>query len=202
MAVLETIRVKLGILITVLIAVALLSFIIDPSTLQSVASSSSKYDVGEINGNSISYTDFQADVDRFTAINEVITGSSSMDEEQQQAIRDAAWQSLLDQHLFVRNAEKAGLHVGDEEMVALISGDMTSPVMAQNAVFFDENGNFSKDMVLEFVNYINTDQTGRLKLYWDYIQNTAKTQQYYDKYMSLFTQSDFTNPLTFRILAS
>ena len=30
MAVLETIRVKLGILITVLIAVALLSFIIDP----------------------------------------------------------------------------------------------------------------------------------------------------------------------------
>ena len=67
--------------------------------------------------------------------------------------------------------------------------------MAQNAVFFDENGNFSKDMVLEFVNYINTDQTGRLKLYWDYIQNTAKTQQYYDKYMSLFTQSDFTNPL-------
>ena len=195
MAVLETIRVKLGILITVLIAVALLSFIIDPSTLQSVASSSSKYDVGEINGNSISYTDFQADVDRFTAINEVITGSSSMDEEQQQAIRDAAWQSLLDQHLFVRNAEKAGLHVGDEEMVALISGDMTSPVMAQNAVFFDENGNFSKDMVLEFVNYINTDQTGRLKLYWDYIQNTAKTQQYYDKYMSLFTQSDFTNPL-------
>ena len=195
MAVLETIRVKLGILITVLIAVALLSFIIDPSTLQSVASSSSKYDVGEINGNSISYTDFQADVDRFTAINEVITGSSSMDEEQQQAIRDAAWQSLLDQHLFVRNAEKAGLHVGDEEMVALISGDMTSPVMAQNAVFFDENGNFSKDMVLEFVNYVNTDQTGRLKLYWDYIQNTAKTQQYYDKYMSLFTQSDFTNPL-------
>ena len=54
MAVLETIRVKLGILITVLIAVALLSFIIDPSTLQSVASSSSKYDVGEIDGKSIS----------------------------------------------------------------------------------------------------------------------------------------------------
>ena len=77
MAVLETIRVKLGILITVLIAVALLSFIIDPSTLQSVASSSSKYDVGEIDGKSISYTDFQADVDRFTAINEVNLSTSA-----------------------------------------------------------------------------------------------------------------------------
>ena len=41
MAVLETIRVKFGILITVLIAVALLSFIIDPSTLQSVSASMS-----------------------------------------------------------------------------------------------------------------------------------------------------------------
>ena len=195
MAVLETIRVKLGILITVLIAVALLSFIIDPSTLQSVTASSSKYDVGEIDGNSISYTDFQADVDRFTAINEVMTGTSSLTEEQQAAIRDAAWQSLLDQYLLVRNAEKAGIHVGDEEMVALVSGDMASPVISQNSMFFDENGNFSKEMVLEFVNYINTDQTGRLKLYWDYLQKTAKTQQYYEKYMSLFTQSDFANAL-------
>ena len=195
MAVLETIRVKLGILITVLIAVALLSFIIDPSTLQSVASSSSKYDVGEIDGKSISYTDFQADVDRFTAINEVMSGTSTMNEEQQAAIRDAAWQSLLDQHLLVRNAEKAGLHVGEEEMVAIISGDMASPVISQNSIFFDENGNFSKEMVLEFVNYVNTDQTGRLKLYWDYIQKTAETQQYYEKYMSLFTQSYFANDL-------
>ena len=195
MAVLETIRVKLGILITVLIAVALLSFIIDPSTLQSVASSSSKYDVGEIDGKSISYVDFQTDVDKFTTINEIVTGSSVSSEEQQLSIRNAAWQSLLDKYLFIKNAEKAGIHVGEEEMVALISGDMLSPVFAQNAAFFDADGNFSKEMLIEFVNYINTDQTGRLKMYWDYLQTTAMTQQYYDKYMSLFAQSDFTNPL-------
>ena len=70
MAVLETIRVKFGIVITVLIAVALLSFIIDPTTLQSVSSSmSSKYDVGDIDGKAISYNDFQAEVDKFTTIN-------------------------------------------------------------------------------------------------------------------------------------
>ena len=78
MAALETIRVKFGVVITVLIAVALLSFIIDPTTLQSVSSSmSSKYDVGEIDGKSISYTDYQADVEKFTAINEVMTGASA-----------------------------------------------------------------------------------------------------------------------------
>ena len=97
MAVLETIRVKFGIVITVLIAVALLSFIIDPSTLQSVtASMSSKYDVGEINGKSISYTDYQEDVDKYTTLTELMSGSSVQNEQQQISIRNTAWQSLVD----------------------------------------------------------------------------------------------------------
>ena len=196
MAVLETIRVKFGILITVLIAVALLSFIIDPTTLQSVSSSmSSKYDVGNIDGKAISYTDFQAELDKFTTINEISTGSSAKNEEQQQAINNAAWQSLIDQYLFIKNAKKAGLNVGEEEMLAMMSGEMDSPVFTQNPTFYDENGMFSKQRLLEFVDYISTDETGRLKMFWEYIQNTAITQEYYSKYMSLFNQSNFTNPL-------
>ena len=196
MAVLETIRVKFGIVITALIAVALLSFIIDPSTLQSVSSSmSSKYDVGEIDGKAISYVDFQADVDRFTAINEIVTGSSVQNEEAQLQIRNAAWQALVDKYLFTKNAKKAGLNVGEEEMIAILSGELDSPVFSQNPVFFDENGNFSKEIVVDFVNYLNSDETGRLKIYWDYLQESAKTQQFYSKYMSLFAQSNVKNPL-------
>ena len=196
MAVLETIRVKLGILITVLIAVALLSFIIDPSTLQSVSSSmSSKYDVGEIDGKSISYTDYQSDVDKFSVINEVMTGGSVQNEQQQIAVRNAAWQSLIDKYLFVKNAEKAGIKVGEEELISLVSGELESPVFTQNPAFIDANGNFSKAMVLEFINYIDSDQTGRMKLYWEWLQNSAETQQYYAKYNSLFNASNFANPL-------
>ena len=196
MAILETIRVKFGIVITVLIAVALLSFIIDPTTLQSVSSSmSSKYDVGNIDGKAISYNDFQAEVDKFTTINEITTGSSAQNEEQQIAIRNAAWQSLIDQYLFIKNAKKAGLNVGTEEMVAMMSGEMDSPVFTQNATFFDEGGNFSKQRLLEFVDYVSSDETGRLKIFWDYLQNTAISQEYYEKYMSLFTQSNVVNPL-------
>ena len=196
MAVLETIRVKFGIVITVLIAVALLSFIIDPTTLQSVSSSmSSKYDVGNIDGKAISYNDFQAEVDKFTTINEISTGSTAKNEEQQIAIRNAAWQSLIDQYLFVKNAKKAGLNVGAEEMVAMMSGEMDSPVFTQNPTFFDENGMFSKQRLLEFVEYVSSDETGRLQMFWDYLQNTALTQEYYEKYMSLFSQSNFVNPL-------
>ena len=156
---------------------------------------SSKYDVGNIDGKSVSYTDFQAEVDKFTTINEITTGSSAQNEQQQISIRNAAWQALVDQFLFIKNAKKAGFNVGKEEMVAIISGELDSPVFTQNPTFYDENGVFSKERVLEFKSYVDSDQSGRMKMFWDYIQNTALTQEYYAKYMSLFTQSDVINPL-------
>jgi len=196
MAALETIRVKFGVLITVLIAVALLSFIIDPNTLQSVSSSmSSKYDVGEIDGKAISYVDFQADVDKYSAINEIISGSTAKDEQMQASIRETAWQSLVDKYLFVKNANKAGIYVGKEEMNDIIAGNIASQAFTQNPMFFDENGVFSPDMVREFLSYMESDNTGRLQLYWNYLVELASTQEYYSKYMSLFTQSDYTNAL-------
>ena len=196
MAVLETIRVKFGIVITVLIAVALLSFIIDPSTLQSVtASMSSKYDVGEINGKSISYNDFQEEVDKYTTLTELMSGSSVQNEQQQISIRNTAWQSLVDKYLFIKNAKAAGLAVGDEEMLSIISGEMESPLITQNPAFFGEDGTFSKDMLLQFISSIDSDPSGRMRLYWDNLQSTALTQQFYAKYLSLFSQSNIVNKL-------
>lgn len=194
MAVLEKIRVKFGVLITVLIAVALLSFIIDPNTLQSVSSSmSSKYDVGEIDGKSISYTDFQADVERFTTVHEVLTGSSAQNEEQQQGIRDAAWQSLIDKYLFIKNANKAGIYVGEEEAKDLIAGEHVSPFIAQ--FFTDENGVFQREAFLDFRDQCNADPSGRMKSVLNFMSETAINQQYYAKYLSLFTASNIQNAL-------
>ena len=55
MAALEKIRSKFGLAVSILIALALLSFIIDPGTLQTAINSmSTKYDVGKIDGKRIS----------------------------------------------------------------------------------------------------------------------------------------------------
>ena len=101
MAVLQTIRVKFGVVISIIIALALLSFIIDTNTLESALSSmSAKYDVGKIAGKSVSYTDFQADVERFNTISEIMTGTSVKNEQQQEQIRNTAWQSLIDKYWY------------------------------------------------------------------------------------------------------
>ena len=199
MAILQKTREKAGMAVSIIIALALLSFIIDPQTLETAFNAmSSRNDVGVINGKTISYLDFQQDVDKFTTINEMVTGSSAQSEQQQEQVRNAAWQSLLDRYLFVKNAKAAGIRVGEEEMKDLLAGDMISPVVSQNPAFMDESGNFSKDALQNLINNISQDQTGRLKEYWNYIQNTVYTQQFYAKYGSLFTNSNFQNPLMLR----
>lgn len=196
MAVLEKIRVKFGLVISIIIALALLSFIIDPSTLESALHSmSSKYDVGSIAGKAVPYTDYLEDVERFTQINEIITGTSVQNEQTQQQIRDAAWQELVDKYLFTKNAKAAGITVGKAEIVDLTTGANPSPLIASNGAFLDENGNFSADRVRDFVAQIPSDESGRLQLYWNYLQNTLETQQYYAKYGAIFNASTFQNAL-------
>lgn len=196
MAVLEKIRVKFGLAISIIIALALLSFIIDPSTLESALQSmSSKYDVGRIAGKSVSYTDFQEVVDKFTTINEIMTGSSVQNEDSQKQIRNAAWQSLLDKFMFVKNAKAAGINVGEDEMIDLTTGENISPVLLQMGIFSDENGNFSSEALVNFVQQIDADQTGQYRTLWNYLQNTIYTQQNYTKYGSLFNAATKSNKL-------
>ncbi len=196
MAILQKTREKAGLAISIIIALALLSFILDPGTLETAFQAmSSKNDVGNINGHTVSYADFQEEVSRIQSINEVMTGSSAQSEQQQEQIRNAAWQGLIDKYLFLEKASEAGIKVGADEMRDLLSGDMVSPVISQNPAFLDENGMFSREAVQNLVSNISQDQSGTLSNYWNYLKETVYTQQFYAKYGSLFLQGDFQNPL-------
>jgi len=199
MAVLQTLRTKFGLAVSIIVALGLLSFIIDPGQITSaVQSMSSKYDVGKINGKSISYTDYSEEVDSYTKLQEIMTGASANSEEDRAQIRDAAWQSLVDRFLFIKEAKAAGITVGEAEMLDLTTGANPSQVINQSPMFLDEAGNFSPDLVVDFVKSIGSDQSGNYQLYWNYLQNTIYTQQYYNKYGALFNATSYQNPLMLR----
>lgn len=199
MAVLEKIRVKFGLAASIIIALGLLSFIIDPSEIMSAFQNmSSKNDVGEINGKNVSYTDFQEEVSQMTTINEFMSGSSAQSAQQQEQVRNATWQDMIYRYLFVKNARAAGLNVGDDEIVDLTTGASPSPLISQNPAFADESGSFSKDNVVKLLQSLDQDETGRLRLYWNYLQSSILNQQYFEKYSSLFGQSNIQNALMLR----
>lgn len=199
MAVLEKIRVRLGILITVLIAVALLSFIIDPSTIESTMRYfSSKYDVGNIDGKKITYQDFQSELDYYNHIYQLTSGSQSTSEEQMRAINETAWQNLISEYLIIPEMQKAGINVGDDEMVDLSNGKEISPILLQDPVFCDATGQFSRDQLMQFIHAVATDASGNLSTYWNFLQNNMQNAQYYAKYVSLINNSAIVTPVELR----
>ena len=194
MAVLQKMRNKFGVAISVIIALSLLYFIAPMDDLMNLFGRPEN--VGEINGTGISYEDFTTEVGTFTTINEITTGSSAQTEQAHQQIRNAAWQSLLDRFMFFKNCEAAGIKVGDAEVADLIAGNHLSPIIEQNPLFLAEDGTFSVEKVREINRQAESDET--LKLYWNYLKQTVRTQQFYAKYGSLFAYSTVESPLSLK----
>ena len=195
MAVLEKIRVKFGILITVLVALALLSFILDPQTLRSAAERfSADNKVGSMNGKSISYREFYEELNNYTEIAKMM-GQNASSEEEQAELREAAWQSIFDNEVFIPKATSAGLSVGEAEMLDLTQGSNISPVLMQQGTFTDRSGNFSREAMVDFVQSIDSDESGNAARYWSFLEESIYRNQLYTKYSSLIQNSDFQTEL-------
>ena len=192
MAVLQKMRDKFGIAISIIIALSLLYFIAPMDDLMTLFGR--PQNVGEIAGKGVTYEEFQNEVSKFTTINEIMTGTSVQNDQTQKQIQNNAWQSFIDEYLFIPEAKKAGIRVGKEELVDLTSGVNVSPMIAQNPIFQDENGAFSPAALMAFIQQTREDETA--KIYWDFLQETISTQQFYSKYAALFTYSSLDNALT------
>ena len=162
MAALETIRKKFGIGASLIIALGLLLFLVNPSDIiQAIQSASSKYDVGKINGKSISYQEFEQEVKELSDVSEMLTGQSASSEQAQRQTREMAWGNLVDRYLVIPTIEKAGLRVGQQEQIDMFIGEDVSPVIASSGMFLDENRSFSPALVREFMENVASDESGR-----------------------------------------
>ena len=207
MAVLETIRVKFGIVITVLIAIALLSFIIDPSTLSAFNSDQAAgqdTEVASINGHSVNYTEFN---DILSLYNEtypyemyeatVLSKNPDMNvsdikKQYNEEMRARAMNDLLMEHLYVVKAKNAGFNVSEEEMYQLLSGQMFS-----NTIFAEFQGQMTPDLLIDVESKTSEDtpEARMYKAWWDRIKKTTEQERYVTKYANAFTKSMFSNPL-------
>jgi len=196
MAALETIRTKFGIGASLIIAFGLLLFLVNPSDIiQTIQSASSKYDVGKINGKSVSYQDFDQEVKRLSDVREMITGTSASNEQTQRQNREIAWQNLVQDYLVIPTIKKAGINVGQQEEVDMFVGENVSPVISSLRFFRDENGVFSADLVRNFLEQMSQDESGRYVELRNYLQNTVRSSRYMEKYGTLLSAASYVNSL-------
>ncbi|MDR2361782.1 MAG: SurA N-terminal domain-containing protein [Prevotellaceae bacterium] len=196
MAVLEKIRVRMGVFISVIIGLALISFIVDANTLQSVMSMfSSQNDVGKINGTTISYQDFAKRQEYYTQIHSLWTGGGSLNEKAQEQVKEQAWQDFFRNYALNVQYKKCGIEVSAKELVDLSQGRYISPILQQDPVFWGEAGSFSRANVLNFIRSIDSDPSDTRAMYWQYCENQMRDAQLIEKYVSLLTQSRYANSL-------
>ncbi len=98
----------------------------------------------------------------------------------------------MEENLFIKNAQAAGINVGKDEIMDLTNGENVSPVMA--SLFVDESGVFSNDRLVSFLQSVEEGDENA-KAIWAYLQEQLVTNQFYTKYNALFMNTNVENAL-------
>ena len=199
MAVLEKMRKKMGVFISIVIAIALLAFIVNPDDLQRVMSMfSSKYDVGKIAGKSINQQEYSRRVEYYNNIAKLTGGGTGSSEEESERANNEAWNSYVADNVLIPACERAGIKIGEAEIEDMCGGVDISPVLRNEAAFLDQNGQFNKDQFQNFIQNIDADETGQLAAYWGYLENNMMQERMFTKYAAMIAKGTVANKLQVR----
>jgi peptidyl-prolyl cis-trans isomerase D len=186
MAILEKLRVRAGYLLAIVIGMALLAFVLS-DFLDSGGSlfTRSKYEIAEVSGKSVPYTDYENSVKELEDIQKLQSGKVSLDEETMDQIRTATWDNMIQDMLLEKQYAKLGIDVSKEELRDLIMGERPHPAIAQ--LFTDpKTGVLNRNNLNAFMQRVNSeDEASDEKKYYLYIENEIYRQQKNIKYLNL-----------------
>lgn len=203
MAILGKIRSK-GVLLLVIVGFALFAFIIgDFLTQGSTYFNKSRETVAEIVGEEVNIQDYQAAIDQMIEVYKIETGQTDLNEEMTAQLRASVWENLVTEKLLYAEAEKLGLAVSKEELSDYLIGDKIHPLIMQRRTFAGENGQFSRPMLVQFLNSLDVapeneemrQQIAQAKSYWLFWERNVKMAVLQDKYNALMSKTVTANSL-------
>ena len=193
MASLQRIRNHGALLITI-VGLAMLAFILG-DFLNSGSSffNRSRENVGVIEGQKIHYTEYEAAKEQLTEVYKIETGRSDFDEDMQVQIRNQVWNMMLMDYTMRAQADKIGMDVTADELSELCIGDNIHQIIRGRRAFFDENGQFNRDAVVNLLQAINEGNEDaemnanlkQAKTYWLYWEKAVRISYMQEKYTNL-----------------
>lgn len=186
MASLNTLRTKFGFVLSIIIALALLAFILSLKTDMGFSGSDPK--VGVIDGEKITYSEYLEVYNNVKAQ----SNASESNEEQLDQLADMAWQTLISQRVFLPGFESMGIQVTDAERSGLISGEYLSPVLA--SVFTNpRTGQYDLEYLSNFL--AQAAQNPEAQYMWSTLIERAMDERMATKFGSLVNAGVFANDL-------
>ncbi len=182
MAALQTLRNKAGVLITVIVGLALLAFVLTDfiGNGNNIFSNGDK--LGEVAGEKIKVQDYQNLVDIQEEFYKLNSRSMSLNEEQQNQLRERVWQTLVHDMAFEQVYEGAGVDVTSAEILDMATGNHIAPIL-RNLFTNPQTGVYDRSMAENFLTYKNQD--AQATFYWNNVEKELRRARLSDKYNGL-----------------
>ncbi|HMT66448.1 MAG TPA: SurA N-terminal domain-containing protein, partial [Bacteroidales bacterium] len=202
MAILQDLREKAGPLLAIVIGISLLLFIVSDffgSNTSQRRKANKYYQLATIDGESVSYQEFEARVQDLADIYKM-SGSTEINEEMMQSLREQVWQQMLSEKLMGKTYRQVGLGVSPDEVEMLVFGDDRHPIVRQ--LFTDPGtGTFNESFLVNFLKATETDDA--TKKYWLFFEDQIINDRLNTKLVNLMSkglyvtgkQSEYENSL-------
>lgn len=186
MASLNTLRTKFGILLSVIIALALLAFILSLKTEMGFTGNDPR--VGVIDGEKINYSEYYEQYEQVK--NQ--SGMQDSDEEQSAMLANAAWQALISKYVLTPGFEQVGLRVTDAERMAVLSGQAYSQTL-YNAFANPRTGELDVAAISQFLAQAETNPEAAYA--WTQLNEQIRMERAFEKYVGLVRGGVYVNAL-------
>ncbi len=186
MASLNTLRTKYGIVLSAVIAIALLAFIL---TLKpEMGMSGSDPVVGVIADHEVLYSEYMMERNDLQAQ----SGNTGSSEQEATMLSNNVWQMLFAKYVLVPGFEEAALSVGDKERMSIISGEYPSQVL-YNLFTDPATGQYSVAAVQNFV--LQAETNPQMASMWASLNEQIRLERESTKFSSLVARGVYVNKL-------
>ena len=188
MALLQDIRSKGGIIVTVVIGIALLAFVIG-DFLPGGRRAARNFDIAKVAGTTLTVKALEDKIEEVTNMYKQRSGQSNMDDRMRDMIHNEAWQILISETLMQQQYEQIGLTVSPEELMDVITGPNPNPRIRQ--YFSDpQTGEFNRSQLMFFLKEERV-RNPEAAYQWSILEKSILDERYMQKYSGLVGKGIF-----------
>lgn len=186
MASLNTLRTKFGVVLSIIIALALLAFILSLKTEMGFSGNDPR--VGVIDGQKINYSEYYDQYELIKSQNNI----QESDEQQSAMLANAVWQSLIAKYVLTPGFDRLGIRVTEPERMAMASGQQPSQTF-YSAFADPRTGQYDVDAISQFLAQAETNpQAAQM---WAQLNEQARLEREMQKFFGLIKGGAFVNSL-------
>ena len=186
MASLNTLRTKFGIVLSIVIAGALLAFILSLKTEMGFSGNDPR--VGVIDGEKINYLEYYNQYEQVKAQ----SGAQESNEQQSAMLANAAWQALIGKYVLTPGFDKMGLRVTEPERMSMVSGQHPSQAF-YNAFADPRTGEYNVAAVHQFLS--EAEANAQAQQAWAQLNEQARMEREVAKFLGLIKGGVYVNSL-------